>query len=417
MRNRLSHLVVLIAFAIVSTFAGLNVSLAQSVDFGSTPETNTTAPEERGSAESAAQIPQFGMVAVGDHPTGYFDNVEVAPGSSVELTSAIVNSGQVPVSLRTYKVNALSGVNGGFLSGKENDAPMGATNWIDYPPFDLELAPGESREVTFTVTVPDGTAPGQYISGLIAVTSESSAIEGSDLLTQSRGYAISVGILVPGDMTPAFEVGEPVIDNSTLTIPVINTGNYLVRPAGEMTLTNQGGEVVHTSAIQMGSVYAGLETMVQVPLPEQTPPGEYLLNLSLLDEASGASTNLVDSTVVVPEPTEPGGVSATVDVEPNADPIAYANVTFVFNNAGNEIPAAEVVLIILRDGELVEEFPLESNLRLPAGETTVDGRYIPANDWETGTYTFQMEVTTVDRQGENATTILVVDATDEIIIP
>ena len=53
--------------------------------------------------------PLFGIVAVGDHPTGYFDDVEIAPGSSIELTAAIINQGDVPVSLHTYKMNALSG--------------------------------------------------------------------------------------------------------------------------------------------------------------------------------------------------------------------------------------------------------------------------------------------------------------------
>lgn len=422
MRNRTSTVLILIALLCASALTFGSSSMAQSDDSDSTPESQTVdfGGEEGGDEATPAPDVEsaiFGIVAVGDFPEGYFDDVVVEPGTSVELTAAIVNQGTVPVSLHAFKVNALSAVNGGFLSGDEDDPPTGATAWIDFPPLDVELGPGEQHQVTFTVSVPEGADPGQYIAGL-AVQMEPEQLEGSEILSKVRGYVISVGILVPGDLTHAFELGEPVIEESAVHIPVTNTGNYLVRPAGELTLTDSGGNQVHTSMVEMGSVYAGLSTEVSVPLPEQIPPGDYTLDLTLMDKASGASAEISDAEVTVVEPVDPTGVSATsVSVQPNADPIAFANVAITLNNGSQLIPAASVELVVTHDGEELERYPLASNVELPNGETEVSDRYIPANAWEPGTYTFQIVVSAVDRESEGSTVLATIDVDDEIVVP
>jgi hypothetical protein len=407
-------ILVLIAVLVVLALVSPSSSVAQTVDFGSTPEAPVV---DRESREPSPDAPRFGIVAVGDHPTGYFDDVEVEPGSSIQLTAAIINAGQAPVNLRTYKVNALSAVNGGFLSGAENDPPIGATAWIDYPAFDLQLQPGTQQEVTFTVTVPEGTAPGQYVSGLFARMTEAAPLPGSEVLTKTVSYVISVGILVPGDMEPAFALDDPDVEGGMLTIPVTNTGNYVVRPAGELTLANADGEVVHTSTIEMGSIYAGVESTLQVALPPQMAPGDYTVDLKLVDEASGASASLDDAVATVPDPGAEAGLSAVADIAPNADPIGYANVNITFRNGGMAIPAANVTLTVLRDGTVVEDFPLETALALPTGETKITARYIPVDDWVSGTYTFELEVRAISRQGGDDTIILTEEIDDEIVVP
>ena len=81
------------------------------------------------------------------------------------------------------------------------------------------------------------------------------------------------------------------------------------------------GNPALTSTVEMGSIYAGLSTIIEVAVPDQTPPGEYVLNVALIDEASGATAEIADVPVTVSEPVDPSGVSATVSIEPNADPM------------------------------------------------------------------------------------------------
>ncbi len=411
MRTLIRTLILLAALVLAT--ASPAVMMAQSVDFGSTPE----APSGPRDTSTGEDVPTFALIAVGDHPTGYFDDIEVAPGSLVELTVAAVNVGQVPVDLHTFKVNAGVSTNGGFAAGKEDDPPVGATAWINYQPQNVQLAPGEQRQTTFTVSVPADAAPGQYISGLAATEAEAAPIPGTDILSQTRGYVISVGILVPGELTPGFEVGTPEIVDRALVIPITNTGNYLVRPAGRLAMTDPDGNPVLSTDVQMGSVYAGLSTNLVAYLPDQLPAGDFLVNLSLTDTASGVTAQISSAPVALAEPVDPTALTATVTVEPNADPIAFANVTATLNNPGKEIPSANISLRVLRDGEEVEVYPLASNLLVPSGETVVTGRYIPADTWTPGTYTFQIIVSSVSQREGSETVLLTQDVADTIVVP
>jgi len=387
-------------------------SLAQTVDLGSDSISDTGT-----SAAESAESPIFGIVAVGDHPSGYFDDVPVMPGETVELTASLVNQSAVPVRLQAFKVNALSAVNGGFLAGERDDPPAPATSWIDFPALDVELGPWEQHPVTFTVSVPDDTSPGQYIAGLV-VQLASEPLEGSGVLSKVRAYAISVGILVPGELTHAFEPGAPAIEHSTLRIPITNTGTYLVRPSGELEMTNAAGDRIHASTISMGSVYAGLTTEIRVALPEQLAPGDYQVSLELTDEASGATAEVVDAVVTVSEPVEPIGIALTAArISPNADPIAFADVAITIENRGDRIPAATIDLVVTLDGEELERYPVASGMELPGGVTELTDRYVPANAWGAGTYSFQIVVSAVDRESDAVTVLTTVDVDDTIVVP
>jgi hypothetical protein len=380
----------------------------QTVDFGATPA----------ATPAAVEAPVFGIIAVGDFPNGFFDDVEVTQGSSVELTAAFVNTGTVPVNLRSFKVNALSGPNGGFVAGEENDSPIGATAWIDFEPYEFALDANEQLGLRFTVTVPEDAQPGQYISGLAAVTTDEYAIPGSSMLTQARAYYISVGILVPGELTHSFELGTPTVEDAAIVIPIANTGNYLVRPAGELTLTNANGEISHRSMIEMGSVYAALATTVVAGIPAQTPPGDYLVNLSLTDPASGATAEVKDASITIAATEQTTGVTATtVTVEPTGEPIAFANVQVTLNNGGEYLQAANVVLNVFFNGEPLETFPLATNQVLPVGETQLTARYIPLDLWQSGTYTFEIVVSAVDPSGGAETVLATIPVEDQIVVP
>jgi hypothetical protein len=367
-------------------------------------------------------LPQFSMVPVGNHPDGFFRDIEIKPGASVELAVVIVNTGSAAVDLRAFKVNALSGVNGRYVSGKEADVPVGSAAWIDFPATTLALEPQQQREITFTVSVPAGTNPGQYISGLVVETSDALPIPGTESLKQKLGHAISVGILVPGESTYGFELGDAQFSDDTglrvVQVPITNTGNYLVRPVGEATLTNSAGEVALASPIEMGSVYAGWTTAIEMVLPDQMPPGDYTVALSLIDDTSGATDEITSASITIPEPKDPSGLNVdAVTIEPNADPIVFANVAVTIANGGQQIPAADVTLHVLHDGKEVERFPLASNQVLPNGPTELTARYLPAEMWTPGSYNFTITVTAVDPDGGQETILATYDVAEPIEVP
>lgn len=367
--------------------------------------------------DASDDFPRIAIVPRGDYPDGYIKDVVVEPGVELQLTVDVVNFGSVPTDVKTFKVNALSAANGGFLAGAETDPPLGATGWLNYIATDVHLEPGRQREITFDVSVPSDVAPGQYITGLMVQTADPVAIPGSNVLDQLIGYVMSISFVVEGQFTYSFELGVPEVTERSLEVPISNTGNYLVKPAGELSMVDDMGRVVLSTPIRMGSVYAGTTTAISVGLPEQMPAGDYSVSLSVQDESSGASGRIEEATVTIEEPEDPTAIYvANSAVTPNADPITFANVEITLDNGGQEIPATDVTLEVMRDGELVEEYPLATNQVLLSGENQYMARYIPAEMWESGTYTFNLVVSAVDPNGGQETILLdqELDATIEV---
>jgi hypothetical protein len=397
----------------------LRILVLSSLLFLSSTLAQTSAGAQ--STPHSAEDVQFYVVALGDHPEGYFKDLHATPGDTLDLSVAIVNSGAVPVDLSTFKVNAQSTVNGGFSSGQESDAPEGGNAWVDYPTETFTLEPGEQKTKAFTVSVPTWATPGQYVSGLMVETVEELGIPGSDQLRQKLGYVISLSVLIPGEISVLFELGSPVVsaqeDSRFIEIPIRNTGNYLVRPAGILEIRGVAGESVHRNNIQLGSVYAGLNTTIMELVPPQMPAGQYWLSLSLKDEASGAKAVVIDHLLTIPETADPNGVALiSSEVRENSEDIAFANVDITLSNGGQQIPASNVTLEVLRDGQLVEEYPLAMNQVLLEGENQYTARYIPEEMWASGTYTFNIVVSAVDPNGGQQTILLdeELDATIEV---
>lgn len=412
MRIRTSFFFALAALLLVSTLVLNPMTLAA--------QESDPAPAESTPGETQPAY-RFAIVPVGDHPEGFFDDVEIAPGETRELSVIIASAGAIPVELKTYKTNSVNPPNGGFSTGNEKDDPTGLTSWINYPTETFTLEPDTQREITFSVTVPDDATPGQYISSLIVETSEPLDATDGGPFQQVFGNAISIGILVPGEMTYAFELGAPELhtddDLRILQIPVSNTGSYLVRPAGSVTLTNGAGEEVLTSEVAMQAVYAGNSTTAELLLPNQLAPGDYSVSVSLADKDLGGE-DAVEGSITLPISESATGIFVTnAAIEPNADPIAFANVNLTLDNRGKEIPATNVTLDVLHDGEAFDSFPLATNQVLLEGENTFTTRYIPPTDWEAGNYAFQIKVSAVDPKGGQETILLTEDLEATLQVP
>lgn len=387
------------------------------------------AGQEASTPDAEPASTRFGMYPVGNYPNGYFQ-VEIAPGESLSLSAGVVNAGTEPVQLRSFATNAYNPANGGFAAGEEEDEPTGSTLWLDYEATSFELAPGERVEYPFTVTVPEEAAPGEYMTSLVVRTEESLELPGSDVLRQVIRSALPVSITVPGETTSGFELGEPAfsVENPlrTLEIPVTNTGTVRVRPQGEIRVTTPDGAEVMTSTVEMSSVFGGSETVMRVALPDQMPPGDYLVSVDVTDETSGEQVVLDAVPSTLPERESRSAATPVADegpvfdvtsvsITPNGDPVQYAEVAATIINNGSGISSANVTLIVQRDGEDVESYPLAQGQSLPAGETVFSQRYIPVDGWQAGTYSFQLMITSVS--GGTETVLSTIDVEEEIVVP
>ena len=361
-------------------------------------------------AYAAKELPDFVLYPEGLE-SSYF-SLTIEPGESQSLTVLLGNAGSASIEARTYAADAYTLINGGFGNRTEADGQSGPTKWIDYESETLQLDPAVLLDRTFSVSVPEGTEPGQYVSAIVVQTAEPIKISGSDMFQQMILKSIAVLVTVPGPVEAGFKIGDAAVNQTAganvLHIAIINGGNVLVKPAGTLTIRDDSGEAVVTAPISMGSVYAGMETTLEVGLSDTLMPGSYQFDLSLKDETTDAKARAKKIEIQLADPgTGHIETPVTIDeitIEPSTNDatgeLRFVGLTVQVENRGEPISATRMTLHVTRDGETVEDFVLSSSLALPNGLTTVEQRYLPSDSWTPGSYEFSVTLEEIGSGGQ-----------------
>lgn len=317
------------------------------------------------------------------------------------------NAGTEPLRLLTYTSNVNTRVNGGLQMEQEGVELREPATWMNFPTEELSIEPGLEVRRDFTVTVPEGTSPGEYVMPIAAETVDAFAVPNAPALQQKIRKIIAVYIVVPGETVASFELGVPevayVSNFMAIQVPAVNTGDVTLRLSGKMTISDHSGGILVEDTIRMGVFYRGHETFVRTTLVGGgLPPGEYLVSLELKDDMNGASAAIENLPVTVTE--EAVNEQAPLEFQnvlilPNAEPIQFASVAVDIVNAREPVRSARLIMVVEKDGTPVEDFIVADNMTLQQGVTTVTQRYLPLSGWESGTYSFSLRLETTGSDG------------------
>ena len=149
---------------------------------------------------------------------------------------------------------------------------LGVGSWIKTEVRRITLAPRESRVVAFSVDVPDGAEPGQWVGGIVVENLTQSApptqAEASGVPTPepSRGLIVkfralsivAVQVNVRGPLRPRVEVTGVGIGGTQghqdLLISIGNTGNTMEKPTGTIDVADLDGSPLQHLAFAMDTV-------------------------------------------------------------------------------------------------------------------------------------------------------------------
>jgi P pilus assembly chaperone PapD len=155
----------------------------------------------------------------------------------------VVNRGQDPLTVQVQKRNFFGAENGTL--NFQQAAPYSASAWLTVTPTNFTVAPGQSRTVTATITVPKSPEPGDHQVALVFLVP---AGKTSANIKINRGIATPVYITVAGPVNtdawptelkaPGFSSGGRV----TVTATVRNGGTVHrdFREATPLKLTSSG---------------------------------------------------------------------------------------------------------------------------------------------------------------------------------
>lgn len=197
---------------------------------------------------------------------------DVAPGQTFEDSVLVSNSGSEEGTARLYPVDAVTGQTGGVIFPLRNVERDDVGGWITIHTREVTLAPNESREVNFTVSVPDDARPGQHVGGLVAENVElargAEAGEGAfTVLVQSRA-AVAVQANLPGEPVEKLEITGVETDvqggYQKFLIGLRNAGTVMLKPDGRLTVEGSGGEPLRRQTFELDTFLAGTE--IRYPL-------------------------------------------------------------------------------------------------------------------------------------------------------
>jgi len=229
--------------------------------------------------------PNFGLRPA-DLKLGYF-TYTLEPGGSIQDSVLAINDNDTPLPLTLRKATGHTSAPGGvaFPTG----ATVSVSNWVDFPGAGEITVPAHQAELLpFSLKVPAGTPPGEYVAGFIAgltTPPTNSNSQGGLAIKIVPEAAVAVVVTVPGDLSYKLAI-DGTTDGSdgsrwTVKVKLHNLGNAGWEGTGHLPLApTQGGPAVVDSNFNVGYIVAG--DAIAYPMTfESFPPADYTLTIDL----------------------------------------------------------------------------------------------------------------------------------------
>jgi hypothetical protein len=223
---------------------------------------------------------QFGLTPVPDSAgrvAPYF-MLTMAPGESVTNTALVSNEGQLAEKLKLSRATGVTAGNTGSAFTQEFKGCSGTGCWVSGLAGEVTLPAGAVERLSFSVRVPIGTPPGQYLAGLtveaatppppVKVGSNGKAIAKAIIIERvTVGVAVTVGVL--SRMTTRLRIpdvtGQAIGTTARLNIGLANTGQTFAHGTGKASCTVAGRS--HSFAAYASTVLPHDQAVIAVNAP------------------------------------------------------------------------------------------------------------------------------------------------------
>jgi hypothetical protein len=226
---------------------------------------------------------QFGLIpAPGSNGAdGLYFQLTVAPGQSATSTVILSNLEARTQELKIDRSVGVTAANGGSTYSLLPQGCTGAACWLSDLPSLVTLPAHTTERLDFTVRVPDGTAPGQYLGGISA---ESYVVPPSEALGSGKqqstravivqdvtvGVAVTVGQL--SSLTTRFRIdgvqGATEGPVARLYIQLDNTGQTFASGTGRASCTAGGSP--HSYTVNANTILPDGHAQIAVNAPGLT---------------------------------------------------------------------------------------------------------------------------------------------------
>jgi hypothetical protein len=207
----------------------------------------------------------------------YF-TLTVAPGSSASGIAVLSNPGSTAEKLKISRATGVTAGNGGSAFSQAFRKCSGTGCWMTITPASVTLAGHTEEGLRFTVHVPAGATPRQYLAGIsaesavrpqpVTVGANGKARAQAIIIEQvTVGVAVTVGSL--SQMTTRFRIrgvsGADEGRTARLNIGLYNTGQTFAHGTGRASCMAAGQR--HSFAVVASTVLPGDHAVIAVNAP------------------------------------------------------------------------------------------------------------------------------------------------------
>lgn len=227
---------------------------------------------------------------------------DVEPGGSLDDAFVVTNYDDEPLQLTMYAADGFTTSSGQLDVATRDVLPREIGAWVAVEE-EVVIEPGESREVPFTLDVPDNATPGDHAGAIVTSLTVPAADEG---ISVDRRLGIRIYLRVGGDLAPSLSIDAFGVEYSGSLNPFVagtasasytirNTGNSRLDAGHSVTLAGPFG-LFRGAPISLDDVpqlLPGESWEVDVPLTSVVP-------LFLVTAEATVNPALPDGTGIAP---------------------------------------------------------------------------------------------------------------------
>ena len=232
--------------------------------------------------------------------------LRASPGDTVRRAVRVRNLTRRPVTVRLQAADIRNATNGNADYVTTKLAQAG--RWLELDAPIVRLNPRATRDVSFTVRIPEGTQGASHYAGIVAVDAAEAASAAKPKQAKGASFnfsrinrqAVPLTIRLPGPLTRSLALRTAELEvkpsGAALVLPLLPGGNTLIKDAQVKLRVSRGERTIldHDSALgQLFPGAGGLE--YRIPWEGQPTEGSYQLTGVIRPE--GAEDVTIDQTV------------------------------------------------------------------------------------------------------------------------
>ncbi len=215
-------------------------------------------------------------------------NFEVPAGQQATGVLKIRNLLDEPTNIQIYSVDATQS-RSGVLAFTTKENPQNSIGlWVKSDAKNTTLKAGETREMPFTIQVPQNAAPGTYVGGL--AVEEISSDQGSandqagKQVTVSARVISKVYLKVPGEIIHKYNWQSLKFTKNPekeFSMNIQNIGNSLLTFEGSLSVENVFSKKQDLVKINKGSIFAHASENIIIPWKNSSNFGIYKVKTNI----------------------------------------------------------------------------------------------------------------------------------------